>query len=77
MTDDELADWLKRHWDEAQDDSGQADPEVDSLRFFTPFFVLLDEAWRTKLLTEIGVELDSRGAPLEAREDWRDLLEGA
>ncbi len=40
-------------------------------------FVLLDENWRTRLLTEIGAELDSRGAPLEAREGWRDLLEGA
>ena len=40
-------------------------------------FVLLDEAWRTKLLIDIGVELDSRGAPLAAREDWRDLLESA
>lgn len=40
-------------------------------------FVLLDEAWRTKLLAEIGAELDSRGAPLRAREGWRDLLENA
>ena len=40
-------------------------------------FVLLDEVWRTRLLTEIGTELDSRGAPLGAREGWRDLLEGA
>ena len=40
-------------------------------------FVLLDEVWRTRLLTEIGAELDSRGAPLEAREGWRDLLERA
>ena len=40
-------------------------------------FVLLDEVWRTRLLTEIGVELDSRSAPLEAREGWRDLLERA
>jgi len=29
MTDDELVEWLNRHWDEAQEDAGQADPEVD------------------------------------------------
>ena len=39
--------------------------------------ILVDETWRIRLLAEIGAELDSRGAPLEAREGWRDLLENA
>ena len=29
MTEEELVVWLERHWDEAQEDAGQADPEVD------------------------------------------------
>lgn len=38
-------------------------------------FVLLDESWRVRLLDAIGVELDSRGAPLDSRERWCALLE--
>ena len=161
MTDDELADWLRRHWDEAQEHAGQVDPEIDrfvdsettsiryafvtqlvpvlvvevkdrtigltdlrsaitkarnsklrSVLFAAPdvmsseiqevkstiadewskgtnvyhvtleslvrtVFVLLDEAWRITLLSEVGKELDDLGASLGVRESWRNLLEEA